>query len=61
MQKKLRQTHLDLQARFDGLRDRLSKTPSDDERKQILQDLANLSDEVARLLNSSPQWDQQQH
>ena len=61
MQKKLRQSHLDLQARFDGLRDRLAKIPSDDERKQILQDLTNLSDEVAALLKNNPQYDDRQH
>jgi hypothetical protein len=61
MQKKLTQSHLDLQARFNGLRSRLAKTPTDDERKQILHDLARLSDEVSALLKNSPQWDEQQH
>jgi hypothetical protein len=35
--------------------------PSDDERKQILQDLARLSDEVSALLKAHPQWNDRQH
>jgi hypothetical protein len=61
MQGDLERWHLQLQARFDRLRDQLALTASDDERAQLLHDLVVLGDEVVVLLKSRPQWNDRKH
>lgn len=61
MQSQLKEAHLQLQARFERLRERLAFAASDDERSQIHNDLLLLSDELSALMKSRPQWDGQKH
>jgi hypothetical protein len=59
MHSQLEQAHLQMQSRFDRLRDRLALPTSADERSEIHNDLLLLSDDVSSLLKSSPKWHEQ--